>query len=88
MTAMKRTPEEIMENCEGLLTIYALEAAGYAVVPIEMTAAMLAASKNAIKEYIDRAPPDHRKKLGKRHGISDEMKHQLRWAAAIKAAPR
>ena len=60
---------------------------GWKLVPIKMTAAMLAASKNAMKDYIDRQPPESKRELGRRHGVHVDVKHQIRWAAAIAAAP-
>tara|TARA_B110000503_G_C7023740_1_gene360922 strand:+ start:124 stop:291 length:168 start_codon:yes stop_codon:yes gene_type:complete len=52
-----------------------------------MTLAMRAASKNAMKEFIDKQPPEFRAKLGRRHEVSVDLKHQLRWEAAVAAAP-
>lgn len=66
----------------------ALSDAGYAVVPVKLTAAMLAASKGAMKDYIGRQPPELRPKLGRRHGVDDATKYQIRWEAAVKASPR
>ena len=60
---------------------------GWKLVPEHMTLAMLAASKNAMRDYINRLPPGERRKAGRRHGIQEDVKHQIRWAAAIAAAP-
>lgn len=68
--------------------IAALAHHGYAIVPRSMTAAMLAASRAAMRDYINRAPPDMRRKLGKRNGVATDVKHQIRFTAAVDAAPR
>lgn len=63
---------------------------GWKLVPVKMTLAMRSASKAALKEYIDRLPEAERQKLPRRHGIrlGVDLKHELRYAAAIKAAPQ
>ena len=60
---------------------------GWKLVPIKMTLAMRAASKNAMKEFIDKQPPEFRATLGRRHGVSIDIKHKIRWEAAVAAAP-
>jgi hypothetical protein len=62
---------------------------GWKLVPVKMTLAMRAASKRALKDYLDRLPEAERAKLPKRHGtrLGVDLKHDLRYEAAIAAAP-
>jgi hypothetical protein len=55
-----------------------------------MTLAMRSASKAALREYINRLPPAERAKYDGLHGglkVNVNLKHELRYQAAIAAAP-
>lgn len=58
---------------------------GWKLVPVKLTAAMLAASKRAMKDYIERFPATERSR--KARAIPVDLKHEMRFAAVIAAAP-
>jgi hypothetical protein len=64
---------------------------GCRVVPKYLTPEMRHAAKRAMKEYIDKMPPETRARMPRRSNgeilIPTNLKYDLRYMAAIKAAP-
>lgn len=60
------------------------------IVPIEPTAAMIAAYRSAIRDYINRLPAELRKKrktYPKGYIVPEADKAAIRWRAMVNAAP-